>query len=84
MADNAHDLVLSYSVHRKCKTLRFFEPVRQALENGYRVVDVIPFPATTSNDRNASGDVVVTVILTNDRDGLAYRYNPTTVSTDRP
>jgi hypothetical protein len=75
MAEIPHDLVFSYTVHRRCKTPKFFEPIQEALEKGYRIVDVIPCAASIRSDRDVGGDVVVTVVLTRDRGGLAYHCN---------
>jgi hypothetical protein len=62
MAEKAKDLVTSYSVITGGKLIGH-EELQKALEDGYRVVDVIPTPAATAG--TSSGAVVVTVVLSN-------------------
>jgi hypothetical protein len=67
----AKDLVISYAISGAGKVANH-DALQQALDDGYRVVDVFATPAD-SGGGNGIGSVVVTVLLSLPGEGTAYR-----------
>ena len=63
MADKAKDLVISYAVQYGKIDETAYPQLQQALDNGYRVVDVIATPQTVGGGGGGYGPVIVTVLL---------------------
>ena len=62
MADKANDLVISYTVDSQ-GNLGNYEPLQNALESGYRVVDMFTDATGAGGHSNQIGSVTVTVLL---------------------
>jgi hypothetical protein len=73
MEKKTDDLVVSYVVTPNGNVLNY-DALTTALENGYRVIDVITNSMSVGGGGNSIGDVVVTVILNTLQDSASeYR-----------
>jgi len=71
MANKSVDLVISYIVNSGQVDARSYKPLQDALEEGYRVLDILPTAAMAGGSASF-GTVVVTVLLTMTGQGSAY------------
>jgi hypothetical protein len=74
-ASKANDLVISYLVHHADVDEKAHRQLQEALEAGYRVVDLLSTAATVGGTCSGHGSVVVTAYLTKDIAGSVYCRN---------
>jgi hypothetical protein len=73
MAEKPTDKVVSYVVAHNGIVSASYEPLEQALKEGYRVVDVFTTPVTPGGGSNVHGHCVVTVLLNATGKDITYR-----------
>lgn len=72
MAEPSKDLILSYVVHTQGGHINHHEGIVEALDKGYRIVDVIQTQAAVGGSAGSYGAVVVTVVLSQPNSGMIY------------
>jgi hypothetical protein len=73
MASKPTDLIITYFANSGNDSLEGYEPLKTALEDGYRVVDVFSTPSPTGGATVHLGTVVVTVVLSIPGASMVYR-----------
>ncbi len=65
--DKAHDLVISYCVAYNRVLEETHKPLQDALDNGYRVIDITSTPIPVGGAGSGISGAIVTVLLTDTR-----------------